>query len=190
MLGKPSWSTWRSTDSSRNRRPVTFIFSLRSVTKRSMREKNCDRLAKVPLKEKVNGIAEKPAVPTLTAPGGGGADVVVVGHGLAEPDHGGVVLGVAVLGLAVVGERLLRRLQLGLLGRDLAFERRRLLALRREGEEPEGGEGCRGRDDRDQKRLVLGHGVGLRGWSRRGGALPERPASPRGARGRGGPRGG
>ena len=42
-----------------------------TVTKSSSRLKKSDRRKKLPSKPKLNGIAEKPALPTGTVPGGG-----------------------------------------------------------------------------------------------------------------------
>src|SRR5215210_5693700 len=62
--------------------------ALRTLTKRSRREKNSDMLKKLPLNENANGMAEKPAEPTLTAPGGGVAApsvAAVAGAGALVP---------------------------------------------------------------------------------------------------------
>src|SRR5215212_861919 len=56
---------------SRSRRPVTSMSSFCTVTKCSSRWKKSDSVKKLPLKANVKGIAEKPALPTGTAPGAG-----------------------------------------------------------------------------------------------------------------------
>ena len=56
---------------SSSRRPVTSRPLFRTATKRSRRLKNLPSSKKLPLKLNENGIVEKPAVPTVVAPGGG-----------------------------------------------------------------------------------------------------------------------
>ena len=59
-------------------RPVTSTSPLRTLTNRSRWSKKSDSLKNEPLNAKLNGIAEKPALPTGTEPGAGAREPSVV----------------------------------------------------------------------------------------------------------------